>query len=181
MRAAILLSNLLFGTLLITANSFASGMPQKAFQAVYEETGPGGKSVRTYSCDGHGHGKSEVLRPTGRRDIVIIDEPSKKITMLMGDSPTPTTIPLGDNDLSAIAAFGQEVKAGGKPLGTKVIDGHPCHGFHYVIGGMQEDLWTGDDIGMRVYSKVDAGFGTVEAHLRSYSPVAPAASAFKLN
>ena len=34
---------------------------------------------------------------------------------------------------------------GGKSLGSKTINGHPCHGFEYTTGGVKTQTWIGDD------------------------------------
>lgn len=147
----------------------AFNFPSKAFQAVYEETGTvGGTATRTYSWDGKAHGRSETIRSSGRKDVAVIDTEKKTITMLMGDSTPPMTIPLRDDDLNPMACFGERIKAAGVSLGTKVIDGHPCVGMKYTFGETQEEIWNGQDIGIRVYSKVKTAYGVTESHLKSY-------------
>jgi hypothetical protein len=147
----------------------AANLPQKAFQVLYEETGTvGGKATRMYAWDGKGHGRSETVRASGRKDVAVIDGPNKTMTMYMGDS-APITIPMKDGELDAMAALGEKFKSGGTPLGTKVIDGHPCVGTKYLLAGTEEEIWKGQDIGVRVYSKVKTSYGITESHLKSYT------------
>lgn len=164
---------------LVGTSVLSATLPSKPYQAVYDETsGTGGKTVHTFIFDGQGHGRMEIQRGSGKTDVSLVDIPKRRITILMSDTKTAMTMPLKDDDINSLAAFGAEVKATGTPLGTKVIDGHPCHGVRYDLGSGTEELWTGDDIGIRVYSKVQTRYGDTEAHLRSYVPQPPAADAF---
>lgn len=167
--------------ILLGSAASSANISNKPYQASYEETSNvGGKAVRTYATDGKGHGRNEVTRDSGRKDISLLDLPNHKITILRGDSKSAISMPLRNDDVAMLAQFGSDMRSGGKPLGSKVIDGHPCHGMHYDLGETSEDLWTGDDIGVRVYSKVQSKFGTTESHLRSFSAQAPDPKVFAI-
>jgi hypothetical protein len=181
MQNPIQIIGLIVACSLLGSAASSANISSKPYQASYQETSSvGGKAVRTYATDGKGHGRSEITRDSGRKDVSLLDLPNHRITILRGDSKTAISMPLRDNDVGMLAQFGSEMRAGGKPLGSKVIDGHPCHGRHYDLGETSEDLWTGDDIGVRVFSKVQSKFGTTESHLRSFSTQAPDPKVFAI-
>jgi hypothetical protein len=166
-------------TVSIALDAMAANYITKAYQAVYDETSSSlGNSVRSYASDGKGHGRSEVTSAKGRKTVAILDLPNNQLTILMDETKSAMTIPLSQEDLVKMGECAGQMKAKGIALGAKVIDGHPCHGWHYNLDGISQDLWIGDDIGIRVYSKVQGKFGTQEAHLRSYSGKAPDPSLF---
>ena len=83
----------------------------------------------------------------------------------------------GDNDQSPIDDA--KVKAlGGKSLGTKVIDGHPCHGYQYGRDGATIEVWTADDLHIAVDTITNSSNGKEVSHLGKYVPTAPSADMF---
>lgn len=169
---------LLCSTFASAANS--AEIPQQAFQAEYEITGPTGTSVHKLACDGKGHGRSEMISQK-RHSISIADYTNHKMSIVtpgMGSF----SMPLDDKMIDSMSAFSKTMKENSKALGTKLIDGHVCTGTQYKLGDGFEEIWTGNDIGgARVYSKVSTpGAGITEAHLKSFSRVAPGAQMFEL-
>jgi len=156
---------------------------KQAFQAEYElNSSVAGKSVHKLSCDGKGHGRSEMISAR-RQNVSILDYAKHQIFILNPESKTVLTLPLTNDDVNGLEAFGQKIRSTGKPLGVKLIDGHMCTGTHYDLdGGSFEEIWTGNDIGgTRVYSKVTMPkLGVSESHLKAYSPSSPAADSFTI-
>lgn len=154
----------------------------QAYQAEYKLTGSAGTSTHLMSFDGKGMGRSEMINSRGSsRNVSIIDYGKRKVTILMPAMKTAMTIDLTDDQLTAFGSVGDKLKATGKPLGTRTIQGHPCTGMRYTLdGGGVQEIWNGNDIGgVRVYSKVvTPGSGVTEASLVKFSPVAPPSSAF---
>ncbi len=151
------------------------------YQAEYKLTGTAGTSTHFMSFDGKGSGRSEMVGSSGSRSISIIDYQKRVVKILMPAMKTAMTMPLTDDQLHALGAVSDKMKASAKPLGTRTIQGHPCTGTHYNLeGGGSQELWNGNDIGgVRVYSKVvSPGLGVSEALLVKYNPSAPPASAF---
>ena len=158
----------------------AAEIPQQAFQAEYVLTGPGGMSIHKIACDGKGHGRSEIISPS-RRSVSIADYANKQVNICTPGLGT-LSVPLDDKMMDSMNAFNKNMKANSKPLGSKLIDGHMCTGTHYDLDAGYEELWTGNDIGgARVYSKVEMpNYGVTEAHLKSFSRVAPGPEMFVL-
>lgn len=156
---------------------------KQAFQAEYElNSSLAGKSVHKLSCDGKGHGRSEMISARSH-NVSILNYAKHQIFILNPQSKTVVTLPLTSGDVSGLEAFGQKIRSTGKPLGVKVIDGHTCTGTHYDLdGGSIEEIWTGNDIGgTRVYSKVTMPkIGVSESRLKAYSSTSPAAESFTI-
>ena len=168
--------------LMIGGSASAIEIAKQAYQAEYELTAPSGKSTHKLSFDGKGHGRSEMISGT-RHSISIADYPNQKISILMAEMKQVMTVPLDDKMMESMGELGQKVKSTGKPLGTKMIDGHMCTGTHYDLsGGSTQEIWTGNDIGgVRVYSKVTMpNIGVTESRLKSFSKSAPGPDAFAI-
>jgi hypothetical protein len=156
--------------LILAAN--ANSILMHAYKASYDEFSTlGGHITRTYIYDGHGHGRVETINEKGKRSIGIIDATNKTIALITDSSKIPITIPLTDEDFLDFAQNNQAMKSKTKDLGVKKIDGHLCTGTEYNLHpGVTQEIWIGNDIGIRVYSVVRGGaMGKVVSHLKSYS------------
>ncbi len=67
-----------------------------------------------------------------------------------------------------------------KSLGTKVIDGHPCHGYENENDQGICQSWIGDDINYLVYWECALPKGTLVMRLKSWSTVIPPADIFRI-
>lgn len=162
---------------------FAFEIERKAYQAEYKLSSQVGTSQHIMSFDGKGHGRSEMISSNGSKNVSIIDYNQRKVMLMMPGMRTAMSIPLTDDQLSAMGSVSDKMKASAKPLGVKTIQGHICTGTKYSLdGGVEEEIWNGNDIGgVRVYSKVIApGAGVSEALLVKFNPSAPAANLFTL-
>lgn len=158
----------------------ANPWPTKPFQATYTTQSSAGGGTRTVMWDGKGHGRTEITH-NGRKSIGLVDAPNHKMIMLMDAQQMAMVMPLKDEDLQQMGATAQSQIKDRTPLGTKVIDGHPCRGERYTLGTTTTEAWTADDIGCMVqYKTSDPQFGESSSHLTSYSAQAPAATALTM-
>lgn len=155
--------------------------PIHAYKAVYEEQSATGVTVRTQYYDGKGRGRVEVDR-AGNHSYGIADLNTHKMMMCDPRLGAPIQMPLDPEMERSLAGLGDSCRKAARPLGKKVIDGHPCTGIHYDMDGYSVDYWEGDDIGVRVLSVcVHPMLGKTLTRLKSYSSETPAASLFASN
>ncbi len=60
------------------------------------------------------------------------------------------------------------------PIGTKVIDGHPCHGYRGDAGAINGEFWLADDLGVPVLSSSTNYEIQIESKLVSFRKLTPA-------
>ena len=158
-----------------------AAQPIHAYKAVYEEKSNSGVALRTQYYDGKGRGRVEVERG-GNQSYGVADLDQHKLFMhdpRLGGSAME--MPLDREMENALAGLGDACRKASRPLGKKVIDGHPCTGIHYEMDGYSVDYWEGDDIGIRVMSVCNhPAMGTTVTKLRAYSSEAPSPSLFQL-
>jgi len=155
--------------------------PKKAYDATYEITARSGQTTHRLISDGQGHVRSESTDASGKvRAIMISDYPNRTALSLMPAQRICMKIPLRPASMQAVdeAALRQRHA---QPLGVKIIDGHPCHGFRYSNDGFTTDTWVGDDIGTMVESSTSGGqIGQSTMRLKSFSSVTPNSSLFSV-
>lgn len=157
----------------------AQSGPQKAFDASYEMTNPQGHQSMRMISDGHGHTRMEMVTSHGKV-INITDFPNHTHWSLIESAKIATRVPFTDQFESQVMDEATARKRNSTPLGTKVIEGHPCHGWQYVSNGLTTQAWTGDDIGVLVHSESQTNDGTRSMHLKSYSQSLPNPSLFTI-
>jgi hypothetical protein len=150
--------------------------PKVAFDATYTASGPNGTSTMRMISDGKGHMRTETTT-AGQKFVSIMDYPAKQaITLIESTKMAMKT---------ALKANGPEVhdpetakKANAKPLGVKVINGHPAHGWEYTSASGKVQTWTGDDIKYLVKSETTTPQGKMTMDLQKFSSAAPTADQF---
>lgn len=169
------------GVLALSLSQAANAAPtMHPYKAVYEESGAGGTTIRTYYYDGKGRGRTETERD-GRKTIGIADLNQHKMYICDPRLGAPIEMPLDREMENSLAGLGDSCRKVSKPLGKKIIDGHPCTGLHYDLDGYSVDYWQGEDIGVRVLSVCNnAMTGIVSTKLRSYSAASPDAKLFQI-
>jgi hypothetical protein len=152
--------------------------PKMVFDATYTTTGPTGSSTVRMISDGKGHMRTESSAG-GQKFVSIMDYPAKEAITLIEATHMAMK--------SKLKAAGPDVhdadtakKAGAKPLGAKVVNGHPSHGWETTTASGKSETWTGDDIHYLVKSETTTPQGKMTMELKSFSNAAPSADAFKV-
>ncbi|HEY9868126.1 MAG TPA: DUF4412 domain-containing protein, partial [Candidatus Obscuribacterales bacterium] len=176
LRALLLstLSSILFSATCLP--STAQAWPTKAFDATYQSTAAGQTTVMRQISDGRGHMRTESSTPQGRV-ISIIDYPNKVVWSLMEAQKMAMKMPFNPNAAGPAVRDAESARQyNSKPLGAKVIDGHPCHGWQTTVQGTTSESWIGDDINNLVYSVTSGPYGQSSMRLKSYSADQPSPS-----
>jgi hypothetical protein len=154
-----------------------AAFPRQVYDATYTSTtAKTGKTTIRYASDGKGHLRQEE-HVAGQTIISLINYVDHKVTTLMEINHMaismpfkPTAPKMEDQDFAKNANF--------KSIGTKVVDGHPCHGYASSKDGATSEVWIGDDIQHMVKSEVKSPQGDGTMELVSYSADPPAADLF---
>lgn len=119
--------------------------PERPYSAVYQTLADPSSPVQTHiMSDGKGHTRSEST-VAGQQYVSIMDSTKKECVSLNMQSKTATKV-----NFDSSAYYDPNYAKSQKPLGSKVVDGHPCHGWQMITGGTQTQTWIGDDIGCTV-------------------------------
>lgn len=178
MTKVLLISSLIaLGAIGAAISTEARDYPKKPYDAMYTTTGPTGSSTMRLACDGKGHVMSETQNGP-MRIISIYDYPANLFSIVRPEQRRVTKMPMTDEQASQFDE-NATVTQKGKPLGSKVISGHPCKGWLFTPSeGMQMENWLADDIRLSVKRIVTTKMGTSTTVLSSYSASAPPDSAF---
>lgn len=131
--------------------------------------------------DGAGHARMEMTSSRGRNTLAIIDVPNHKMLMKMGSDSQIVEMPLKESDLDMLPKDMEAIKKTKKPIGAKVICGRPSHGFTYVIGNANEEVWYDDQTGVITQSTYsNPELGTSTSTCVQFSTNKPDAAVFKL-
>jgi len=174
------LSGLILALACSSGAALAVDYPTKTFDTVMSLTTPEGTREMRLISDGKGHLRSEFQGPDGGKMINITDFPGNTAYMLMSTNKMAMRIPLDPRQQHMIADETAVQKHNGTPIGTKVIDGHPCHGWKFTAEGSTTETWVGDDIHYPVESITTSTSGITKMRLRSYSSAAPSARLFEI-
>ena len=170
----------LAGLLLVNASAALAGpqYPPKPFDVTYTVTAQTGTSQMRMQNDGKGHLRSETSS-SGYSVVSLLDYTTNTQTSLVeqGKMAMQSKIP---PDGGYITDDESAKKAKATAIGTKVIAGHPCHGWKYTNPGGTTEVWTADDIGCTVLSTTNGPGGKVVMEMKSVSKAAPPADAFKI-
>jgi hypothetical protein len=159
-------SSMLIAAVLLTAN--AAHAAPKAYESVTENL-QSNSSTHMWS-DGNGKIRSES-NINGVNHVSIMDLNSKVMYSISDQTKTIMKMPLKNPP-------GQpDPSAQWQEIGTKVIDGHPCHGKRATMNGAAIELWTGDDTNCTVLMTNN---GKPVQKLKSWSATVPNASMFNL-
>ncbi len=92
--------------------------------------------------DGKGHVRCESIFD-GKASITLWDYPKEKIFVLTESNHKGTEIEFSPSVLIMDESDLKRIKA--RPLGAKIIDGHPCHGYESRDGLIVFQSWLGDE------------------------------------
>jgi len=166
-------------TLVCCSAALAIDYPKKVFDATYEITSPSGPSTMRMTSDGKGRMRTET-HSGGSKFVTIADYPNlASITLLEAQKMAMK------GKLSADSYQGSETadmkKKGAKDLGSKVVAGHPCHGYEYSTAGkFLTQIWIGNDIDWFVQSTATLPTGKSVTTLKSYTTKAPDPTLFSM-
>jgi hypothetical protein len=156
--------------------AMAANYPTQVYDATYEMVSPLGKSPMRQVSDGKGH--YLVQSSAGGRECkTMIDYLNKETVTLLVKEKMAIKGKLADGYVNVEDKVKQ---SGGKSLGAKNVNGHPCHGFEYVSQGTKEQVWLGDDCKIPVQSTTDSKGGKIVMDLKSVSLTPPSADTFKV-
>lgn len=163
-----------------TTATNAAEYPLKPYDATYDRASALGRSTYRMCTDGKGHMRIDTTTPgSDRKMIMIMDYPKKESIMLLEQQKLAMVMPLQSDSTTQAPIDETKMKSlGGRSLGTKVIDGHPCHGYEFDKNGIKQQSWTGDDTGCMVYSETVQPNGKEVMRLAKYAAASPAAEAF---
>lgn len=156
----------------------AQNWPTKPFDATYKVTGSQASYIMRMATDGKGHLRTES-NVAGYSSVSIVDYTNMTQISLVeqGKMAMKTKIPPeGGYITDGESAKQQNAKA----LGTKVVAGHPCHGWSYTTPSGKSEVWTADDIGCFVKSVTDGLAGKTVTELQSFSKAVPGKESFQV-
>jgi len=164
---------LAIATSFVACQAFAAGEIPQAYDATYEMTSPGAGLTKMHQMsDGKGHMRVES-ETRGMKSTAIYDYPGKIMYSLMDAQKMYIKMPIKD-EATKITDENSAKKANAKSLGTKTVDGHPCHGWETKTGTTTSACWIGDDIHNLVRSETTTSSGKMVMELKTYSAKAPA-------
>jgi YD repeat-containing protein len=162
-----------------TISACAGDVPsyvKKPYDVTMTSTTPAGPNTIRTSCDGKGHLRSEV-DTQGQKTISLIDYPAMTVTSLIVAQKMMIKMPMPAQE-DPITDAESAKKAHAKDLGSKVMNGHPCHGYETKKDDTTTQTWVGDDIHYLVHSELTTPKMKCVTDLKSYSDKAPEASLF---
>ncbi len=157
--------------------AMAADYPTQAYDARYDMTDVRGKSELRMASDGAGKFLSQST-VNGGKYTTLIDYKSNSSTTLIEQSKMAVQGKL-TSGINYNSDENSVKKAGGKLIGTKVISGHPCHGYTYTKDGANTEVWVGDDVKIMVQSTTTTPQGKVSMVLKSLAG-SPPVDAFKV-
>lgn len=157
----------------------AMDYPKEKYDATYSMTGPQGVSEMRMASNGTGKCLT-TSKMAGAAYTNIVDYLKETSTTLIEANKMAMQAKLP----ASSAYTGDESsirKAGGKPIGTKVIAGHPCHGWLYTKSSGTTECWIGDDVKLMVLSTTTTKSPPSKTVMTLKSVAgAPPASAFEI-
>ncbi len=124
--------------------TFAFEPPKESYKAIYDTTSAG--KVASQTCMAwNGKDVGVVLAViNGEKMRIVSDFKNNKAILFMDAHKIASPMPL---DVEYIELFDMESykKRSTKALGTKTVNGHPCHGYLYADHGVSREVWIGDD------------------------------------
>ncbi|MDX2108190.1 MAG: DUF4412 domain-containing protein [Candidatus Melainabacteria bacterium] len=151
---------LIIATLALTPLSIAQPVtaadyPKKIFLATFETESPKGKGEGSFGSNGKG-----IVRMSSKDADTsfryFIDYNSDLYTTIMDSTKSATTKKLDEAQKTASLSFMDSYKKiATKDLGSKVIDGHPCHGYKFKDSSTSEsgEAWIAEDYNVIVRSE----------------------------
>ncbi len=149
--------------------------PHVAFDATYKLSQGGTMHMMS---DGNGHIRTE-MGAQAHNAINIVDYQNRTITVLMPERKTGMQMPMGAEH-ETVADEQSARSHNATPLGAKVVDGHPCHGWQYSSPRGTTQVWIGDDIHFMVHTETTTPNHVSTLDLKEFSSAAPPAAAFAI-
>jgi hypothetical protein len=162
---------------LLAPHAMAANYPTKAFDALYTVGQPQGNSELRMASDGKGLFLT-VSKASGFVSSTVVDYIKNTSTTLIEQGKIAMQTKLPPNG-GYIADDNSAKQQGGKPIGNKVIGGHPCHGFEYTTPNGKSQTWIGDDVKIMVQSISPTQGGNITMTLKSVKG-SPSADDFKI-
>jgi hypothetical protein len=158
--------------------AMAAKYPTETFDAKYVLNSGGIKTEMRMASDGKGHFFTETTT-SGQKYGTIIDYINGTSTSLIPQGKMAMKTKLPPN--GGYAVDETSVKGmNGKSLGSKTVNGHPCHGFDYTTSGTKTQTWIGDDCKIVVQSTTQSSAGNSTMDLKAIATGSPPADLFKV-
>jgi len=155
--------------------ALAFDYPKKAYDATYEMTTPQGKSEMRMASDGKGMTLTKT-ETAGQKTRMISDFKKGEVTTLLDTAKMAMKGKMTEANAQSYEDDWYKKKKA-KSLGTKVVNGHPSHGWEYTQDGVTSQTWVGDDCKLMTQSTTDSKYGKTTMNLKKLGP-APAATEF---
>lgn len=118
--------------------------PIKSFKAIYECTSTGSATNKqTWQSNGKGKVRITTDKSVG---ATIVDFDKDTVVTLLPQTKTASEAKLDTPWIS----HASEEQMQSTDLGTKDVDGHPCHGWQVKANGNDAEYWLGEDTGCYV-------------------------------
>lgn len=175
--------SLIAATFLMAPQVLAAGTWQnRTYDATFSMYSPSTQGSFRIAADGRGHSIVDS-KVTQGHSLMIVDAPNKTTFMITEAQGHKMAMKMPYKEASKYATTSEDIRRrNGVPLGTKVIAGHPCHGYKYNDRetGVTE-TWLGDDIDFMVETITNAPTeGQTKLTLQTFSASAPPAGTFTL-
>lgn len=154
--------------------AFAQTFEPKPYDATYQMNFGGESYVQRRISDGKGRVRSELETSRGKM-VNILDRKNNVSYTVIANKKMALKRPHDGSshkkNKNFVVADDQSAReAGAQPIGKKVVEGHPCHGYKYNHRGNVSEAWIGDDIGTLVLMTSDSPQGKVSMKLTSIKP-----------
>ena len=160
----------------ITGAAQASEPYPKCFDATYEASTSTGKSQMHIVSDGKGRMRTES-NAGGFKVISITDYPNSVAYSVLEAQKMITKMHLKEgyssNDPGEMLK-----KKGTKDLGTKMVEGHNCHGWLTTTQGSTQEIWVDTASNILVKSSTTSSGSTTSMILKNLKNGTPAAELF---
>jgi hypothetical protein len=157
--------------------ALAANYPTQAFDATYQVINATGKTDMRMASDGKGHFLAETTA-AGQKYGTIIDYLNQTSNFLISQGKMAMKSKLPPN-AGYVADESSVKQMNGKLIGSKTINGHPCHGYEYITSGAKTQTWVGDDCKIVVESTTNSSAGKSVMDLKSIAGN-PSAGLFKV-
>jgi len=161
----------IFAPYTMALSTFAFDPPKESYKAIYDTTFTG--KVASQTCMAWNGKDVGVFRAVvnGEKLRIVSDFKNNKAIIFMDAHKIARPLPL---DVEYIELFDMESykKRSTKGLGTKTVNGHPCHGYLYMDHGVSREVWIGDDCKVVVLLKNPDESGNVLS-LKSFEKSPP--------
>jgi hypothetical protein len=134
--------------------AMAAKYPTETFDATYVVTTNGVKTDMRMASDGKGHFFTQTSA-NGQKYGTIVDYLNGTSTSLIPQGKMAMRTKLPPNG-AYVAETDRVKEKNGKSLGSKTVNGHPCHGYEYTNSGAKTETWIGDDCKIVVQSVTHA-------------------------